>query len=263
MLSLRPRLLVSVRNAAEARIAVQGGADIVDVKEPHNGSLGRASAEVLVSIGEALAFLPSTMPREFPGSLHDNESPQLSLALGEVTEWFDAAANLAVKYRPVIQRLRPAFLKLGLADMMTSAGSNDDWKQAWQNVRHALPGPHGWVAVAYADHQRAKSPTVDDVLHEALACGCQVLLIDTNVKDGSTLLDWLSIHQLQQLRQATRSAEMQLALAGRVTEELLPTLLALTPDIIGVRGAVCDHGQRTATVCELRVQAFRAALQSR
>jgi len=242
---------------------MQGGADIVDVKEPLNGSLGRASAEALYSIGDVLADLPCAMPCKDPGSFISSESLQLSVALGEVTEWFAPAAILAEEFRAVIQRLRPAFLKLGLADMMTSAGTSDDWKQAWQYVRHVLPGPHAWVAVAYADHERAKSPAVNEVLHEAIACGCQVLLIDTNVKDGSTLLDWLNEQQLQQLRQATRAAGMQLALAGRVTEELLPTLFAVNPDIIGVRGAVCDHGQRTATVCELRVHAFRAALQSR
>ena len=36
------RLLVSVRNATEALAAVQGGADLVDVKDPNAGSLGAA-----------------------------------------------------------------------------------------------------------------------------------------------------------------------------------------------------------------------------
>ena len=34
------RLLVSVVDAAEARLAVAGGVDIVDVKNPAEGSLG-------------------------------------------------------------------------------------------------------------------------------------------------------------------------------------------------------------------------------
>ena len=39
-------LLVSVRNAEEAAVAMEGGADVVDIKEPADGSLGRATAEI-------------------------------------------------------------------------------------------------------------------------------------------------------------------------------------------------------------------------
>ena len=34
------RLLVSVRSAEEAEIALAGGADVIDVKEPRRGALG-------------------------------------------------------------------------------------------------------------------------------------------------------------------------------------------------------------------------------
>jgi uncharacterized protein (UPF0264 family) len=40
------RLLVSVANAAEARTALEGDADIIDVKDPSRGSLGMADASV-------------------------------------------------------------------------------------------------------------------------------------------------------------------------------------------------------------------------
>ena len=42
-----PQLLVSVRNATEAAAAVLGGADILDVKEPANGPLGRGRPDRL------------------------------------------------------------------------------------------------------------------------------------------------------------------------------------------------------------------------
>ena len=44
------RLLVSVRNAAEAAAALAGGADIVDAKEPLNGALGPVGHGMLASI---------------------------------------------------------------------------------------------------------------------------------------------------------------------------------------------------------------------
>ena len=44
------RLLVSVRSAAEAEAALLGGADVIDVKEPDRGPLGRADDAVIAAV---------------------------------------------------------------------------------------------------------------------------------------------------------------------------------------------------------------------
>ena len=44
------RLLVSVRNALEAEVALAGGAHVIDVKEPSHGSLGRADEATLAEV---------------------------------------------------------------------------------------------------------------------------------------------------------------------------------------------------------------------
>src|SRR5262245_6479308 len=44
------RLLVSVASAAEAAEAIDGGADVVDAKDPLNGALGAVSADVFSEI---------------------------------------------------------------------------------------------------------------------------------------------------------------------------------------------------------------------
>ena len=49
------KLLVSVRDAAEARLAVEAGVDLIDVKEPSAGPLGAAAAETLAEIAAAVA----------------------------------------------------------------------------------------------------------------------------------------------------------------------------------------------------------------
>src|SRR5262249_54305435 len=50
----RPRLLVSVRSAAEAIAAVEGGADLIDIKEPSHGSLGRADDAAVTAVLQAV-----------------------------------------------------------------------------------------------------------------------------------------------------------------------------------------------------------------
>src|SRR4051812_39902678 len=50
-----PGLLVSVRSPQEALAALAGGADIIDVKEPANGSLGRAEDDVIRAVVDVVA----------------------------------------------------------------------------------------------------------------------------------------------------------------------------------------------------------------
>ena len=116
------------------------------------------------------------------------------------------------------------------------------------------------VAVAYADDVQSRSPDVDKVLHAAIDGGCGILLIDTYTKNGKSLLDLMSLNALQAIRGTTQEHGLKLALAGSVATSDLPLLLQVRPDIIAVRGAVCAHGDRTATVCRNLVQEFRIAI---
>jgi hypothetical protein len=267
-----PQLLVSVRNADEAVEAFRGGADIIDVKEPLNGSLGRASTEAIASIAVAVSGSlmtagsrrntdsSTTEPEPSVGTVH----PRLSVALGEVTEWLECGSGTVEELRAVIARTCPAFLKLGLSGMLSqgssTASSRAAWYDIWAQVRALFAGQHEWVAVAYADWQRAQSPPIMEVVEAAVRSNCRIVLIDTFVKDQSHLLDWLSTADLTELRRVTRASGLQLALAGRVTAELFPALLPIEADIIGVRGAVCESGNRTSSINAERVQQLREAL---
>ena len=53
------RLLVSVVDAAEARLAVAGGVDVVDVKNPAEGALGAPAPAVIAEVRDAL---PAALP---------------------------------------------------------------------------------------------------------------------------------------------------------------------------------------------------------
>ena len=237
------QLLVSVRNVDEAIAAVEGGADIIDVKEPNRGSLGCASPDVILAIADAVNHI-------------EVAKPPLSLALGELKEW---RCGDLTSLRRAIQNATPQFLKLGLAEACTVAGTTS-WVAEWQQVRATISGTHEWVAVAYADDEQARSPGIDLVLQAAIEGGCRVLLIDTHTKDGKSLLDQMSLISLQAIRRKTQERGLKLALAGSVGTSDLPQLLLIQPDIIAVRGAVCAHRDRTAAVCKNLVQKFRTAI---
>lgn len=237
-----PKLLVSVRNVNETVAAIQGGADIVDVKEPANGSLGRANNEMIAAIATTCRAASHSVP--------------LSIALGEACDW-DSADSDGDPVAKTVVEARADYLKLGLANARRNPR---DWQRAIGEIHQSLAGQHRWVAVAYADFKRADSPSPIDVCRFAIRSKAAVLLIDTFRKDGTNLMSWVSREQLKQLRSETAARGIQLALAGKVTQRDLMELTSIGPDIVAVRGAVCEHGDRVSAVSELRVREFKEAM---
>jgi uncharacterized protein (UPF0264 family) len=86
-----------------------------------------------------------------------------------------------------------------------------------------------------------------------------VCLLDTAVKDGRGLLDWLSAQALTALVDEAHELGLQVALAGALRAEDLPVVAATGADIAGVRSAACADGRRTGALDPARVRALLAA----
>lgn len=235
------KLLVSVRSVKEADAAINGGADIVDVKDPDRGSLGFAGWEIIGQIRRSLTAFERETDR---GTI-------LSAALGELAEWED---DQTVDPSPDLPCLD--FAKIGLARV----GLDSDWKQRWARVRRRFGNVKSWVAVAYSDYQHCDAPDPRDVFREAVEAGCSVLLLDTYVKNGRTTFDHLAEDDLRDLMAECHRHQLSVALAGQVSEDNLAQLQVLNPEIVAVRGAVCHNGDRRAEVQEGKVRGLRKAL---
>lgn len=245
-------LLVSVRSLAEARDALRAGVTVLDVKEPRNGSLGRPNSDV-----------PGSILREISSS-EGSTAPDLSVALGELSEWWNGAelrTSLVSEYREALLQF-PVYLKLGLSGCGTSRpGRFSTWFDQWQRLRRTFPADARWVAVAYADFEQAGAPEISVVCQAAIQTGCRALLIDTFRKDGKGLLSWISVEELLEIRSCTRSAGLSLALAGQLTLSDLPRIACVGPDLVAVRGAVCDTGSRAHHISQARIREFAQALR--
>jgi uncharacterized protein (UPF0264 family) len=238
-------LLVSVRSPEEAEAAIAGGADIIDIKEPMNGSLGRATDETILAVLERVA----------------GRHP-VSAALGELID------DLPVFHDP-----RLAFVKWGLAGCGTSFlrspfsvlgssfvyGSNDEPRtENWRTkleVALARPGNPRTVLVAYADWQCAQAPPLEDVVTRACQEPGNVLLIDTHCKgpgkqrkNRPTLLDWLPLDEIRSVCRRCRAGGVRVALAGSLDFATIMRLRPVDPDWFAVRGAVCADGNRQGTI---------------
>jgi uncharacterized protein (UPF0264 family) len=218
------KLLVSVRNAVEAQAALEGGADVIDVKEPAHGALGAAHPRVW---GEVLEVVAGRVP--------------VSAALGEawhlgVLQRVDLSSGLAM-------------IKVGLSMLRTES----DVSYVLKFLSDMAPMGTQLVAVTYADNFAADAPHPDLVIRVAATLRLPVLLVDTFDKTKGDLWSALEDRELAEIVAQARANGMRLALAGSLTEGTIPRALELAPDWIAVRGAACEGEDRAATVSAARV----------
>jgi uncharacterized protein (UPF0264 family) len=233
------RLLVSVVDAREARTAGAAGADIVDVKNPAEGSLGAPSPAV---IAEVRAAVPAGLP--------------VSAAIGDMPNLPGTAALAALG----AASSGAAYVKVGLWGVSTE----DDAVVLLRAVRDAVPDAVV-VAAAYADAGRvAHAPLAPALLPRvARAAGVGACMLDTAVKDGRGLLHWLSPEALAALVAEAHATGLEVALAGALSAEDLPVVRDTGADIAGVRSAACGDGRRSAPLDAARVRAVVAATRER
>jgi len=222
------RLLVSVRDASEARLAAEAGVDLIDLKEPSRGPLGAVD---LATMREVIKTVAGQTP--------------LSAALGELVELsLDSVAALPKGL---------TYAKVGLADCANLAG----WPERLAALCRQLPHGIAPVGVIYADRSQAGAPPADEVLSAAMQLNCRALLIDTFNKTAGDLFAHLGDVELSRTVTTARQAGLLVVLAGSVSLNSLPWALALEPDYVAVRGAVCS-GPRTGRLDPRRLRQFAA-----
>jgi uncharacterized protein (UPF0264 family) len=235
--TVQSSLLVSVRSEAEAEAALAGGAALIDVKEPARGSLGQAPEQTIAAV------LRCTAGRR-----------PVSAALGEL------AANPQASVLSSLSGL--TYAKWGLAGCRDRTRAwQDELTRAAAVLARCLPGCR-FVAVAYADWERAKAPPPTEVAGFAQRQNAGALLLDTWGKDGTTLLDWLALGEVDKLCQCCREAGVPVALAGSLGVPQIRRLLPLRPGWFAVRGAVCEGDRRTGRLCQHRVSALVKLISS-
>jgi uncharacterized protein (UPF0264 family) len=226
------RLLVSVRSAREVEAAVEGGAEIIDAKEPMRGSLGAVDAGTLALIGTAL---PVGMP--------------LSIALGDHATP-DAAAGAMDLLQAVPRRPAELYVKIGLAGV-AEPGTALSVLHAAVGAARSSPLRPDVVAAAYADHRLAETMAPQLVLEVAAEAGARGVLMDTWSKDGRPLFAFATHSEVRRWLDGGRSRGLLTALAGSLTSDLLDVIRGLGPDVVGVRGAACENGRGGAVSARL------------
>ena len=216
------KVLASVVSLHEARIVSDLGVDILDVKNPAEGSLGAQPQGV---IQEIAGYANST-------------GAEVSVALGDMAFQPGTAALAAfgAAHFPV------QFIKLGLHGTRTVSEAVAVLEAVRTAVQKISPSI-SLVAAGYGDFRRFGGLAPEELVRAAERC-CDVVMLDTAIKDGTTLLEAMQFAEIESFIRQARQSGLQTALAGSLRREQLPFIDTLGPDIIGVRGALCAGHQR-------------------
>jgi len=228
------RLLISVTDAVEAADAAGAGADIIDVKDPGAGSLGRAPAEWVRAIR---GVTPPHLP--------------VSAALGDGPFEAHAVTRAAL----LLSECGAKYVKVGLRDTSRSAAVD-----TLRAVRGGLPPGTALIAVGFADAGRACCPDPATLPALAAAAGADGCLMDTAVKDGRGLFSWLDEAALIALVDDCHARRLLCGLAGSLEAGDLPRIAAVQPDIVGIRGAACLGDRVSGRISRDRVAALAHGL---
>jgi dihydroneopterin aldolase len=219
-------MLASVRTADEAEIALSGGADIIDLKDPGVGSLGALPVK---EIGRLCRLIAGRAPvSAVCGDLP--MEPETIRATAE------AIAATGIDY------VKVGFFPSGNAADCAGALAG-------------LASRTKVVAVLFAD----LAPDFD-LLSAFAANGFHGAMLDTADKSKGRLLDHLLPERIPPFVRRSKSLGLMTGLSGSLEEPDIPRLLPFHPDFLGFRGALCDRSRRTNAISAEAVRHIRALI---
>lgn len=223
------RLLASVTNVEEALIALDGGADIIDLKNPSQGALGALPLAMIHEIVKAV-------DHRKPLSATIGDLPmQPELMVEAVRD--TAATGVDIVKIGFFGRERHAECILAMQPL------------AAQGIRI--------VAVLFADDQP------DFGLIPSLAhAGIHGVMLDTASKNGKRLRDHLNDTQLQSFVEQAHERNLLVGLAGSLAISDVAALMPFEADYLGFRGALCHEAERQAALDPLRLSRLKDVLYS-
>ena len=207
-------LLASVRSLDEALTALDGGADLIDLKEPARGALGALDhAAVRVSVRAIAARRP------------------VSATIGDLPAMHPRTMVAAVER---MAATGVDYIKIGFFAHRRAGACAAALAQTARRAR--------LVAVLFADE------SYDLNLLDALAAaGFAGAMLDTAGKAGGSLRHLRNALELRQFVDRARVSGLLSGLAGSLQEADIAPLLQLSVDYLGFRGALCaghDRSQR-------------------
>jgi len=219
-------MLASVGTVSEAAIVLDSGADIIDLKNPANGALGavdHATARDVVKYIDGCCLVSATV-----GDL----PMQPDLIRQEVTAMAETGVD---------------FIKIGIfADYLpeTFLALLNQFSASDISI----------VLVLFAD----RHPDLEYFFNQIRQTRIRGVMLDTAEKSSGSLTDIVALSFIEDFLFRARESRLITGLAGSLTERVVSSLLALAPDYLGFRGALCKLNNRINHIDPVSVRRIRS-----
>jgi (5-formylfuran-3-yl)methyl phosphate synthase len=225
------KLLISVTSISEAKIAIENGADMIDLKDPSLGALGALPIEI---ISDVVVFVKSQNRENIQTSATIGDIPMLpSLIHGHVTKLIDTRVD---------------FIKIGFFEC-------EDYQPILETMRQVTQLGTKLIAVLFAEF---KYPA--ELLSSLKSAGFAGVMLDTATKNGQTLFNYYSKEQLKEFALAASKQDLLLGLAGSLKLQHVVMLKEVSPTYTGFRGGVCVDNERKKNLDAVKISAIRKTL---
>jgi hypothetical protein len=227
------RVLISIKDKKEAsEVLAAGGVDILDIKNPGEGTLGANKPWI---IKEVMQLLP--------------RGTEVAASIGDL-DYKPGTASLAAY----------GVARLGVDYVVASFYGVKTCEQAEKlsrALKRALAEEGGGVKLiisGYADYWRTGSANPFEFVKHV---SCDVIMLDTAVKDGQNILDFASVERLREFVDLAHERGMETCISGSLRIPHLERAVSIGSDILGFRGAACEAG----VVKRSRVEELLSALR--
>lgn len=219
-------LLISPKNLEEAKTIIQvGGVKYIDCKNPSEGSLGANFPWIIKAMKKLIPI---------------GSAQLLSATIGDFP-YLPGSASLAALGAAVSGA---DIIKVGLKGPKNEEQGIKLMNKVVKAVKEYNKDIKVVVA-GYADRSRMESsPQFLEIPIIAAESNSDIAMLDTFIKDGKGLFNFLSVKKLIEFKEKAKEANLEVALAGRLKIEDLPKIRQISPDIIGVRSVVCEGFDR-------------------
>jgi len=212
----RTKILTSIKSLTEIRLVLKKGVDVIDFKDPSNGSLG-ALATKQISL-----FLKSIPSNQLTSS-----------TIGDIEDIKTIREKVVMLSKTNID-----FIKIGFFFDYTKIKILKNLKKLAKNKKI--------IAVLFADNK----PNLN-LIREIKKIQFDGILIDTKNKKNGNLRNYLSTKKLKNFIKVSKEQNLSIGLAGSLNIKDIDPLIRLKPDYLGFRGALCMAKKRKDNISEV------------
>lgn len=217
-----PQLLISVTNIEEANVALPY-ADILDLKNPHEGALGALPLETIQYVVEFV-----------------NKQKIVSATIGDLP-------MEAEKIVPAVQSMQATevdFIKIGFFE-------SQNYQACLERLAPLAKNGAKLIAVLFAEKTYP-----EDLIEKIGDAGFVGVMLDTSEKNGHTLFDYYTLDKTVAFINQAQSKGLKVGIAGSLNHSHLAAVKNLSPDYAGFRGGVCESQNRTFSLSEEKIKAL-------